>query len=130
MFKFTINVAPTTKKNHGRIIFNKKTKKRRFIPSEAYEEYLKKARPFIPKLHIDAPVNIKAVFYMKARYKVDLTNLNEALHDVLVSCGCIEDDNCRIVVSTDGSRVDYDRENPRTEVEIEPVEGYVHPFDK
>ena len=31
----------------------------------------------------------------------------------------MKDDNNRIVVSTDGSRVLYDKHNPRTEVEIE-----------
>ena len=46
-------------------------------------------------------------------------NLHSALHDVLVEVGVLEDDNSQIVVSTDGSRVLYDKHNPRTEVEIE-----------
>ena len=41
---------------------------------------------------------------------------------MLVKYGVIEDDNSRIIVSMDGSRVRYDKENPRTEVTIEMVE--------
>ena len=63
-------------------------------------------------------MNIRALYFMPARRKVDITNLESALMDVLVKYGVIADDNCRIVVSTDGSRVMYDKENPRTEVTI------------
>lgn len=51
--------------------------------------------------------------------KVDITNLHSALHDILVKVGVLEDDNYKIVASTDGSRVFVDEGNPRTEVEIE-----------
>ena len=53
---------------------------------------------------------------------MDLVNLEEALCDLLVAYGVIEDDNCRIVASMDGSRVSYDKDNPRTEVEITKIE--------
>jgi Holliday junction resolvase RusA-like endonuclease len=59
---------------------------------------------------------------MDMRRKCDLTNLNEALHDILVKCGVLKDDNSKIVAATDGSRVLYDKQNPRTEVYIEPLE--------
>ena len=55
---------------------------------------------------------------MGTRRKVDLVNLLEALDDILVHYGVLEDDNCGIIVSHDGSRVHYDKENPRTEVTI------------
>jgi Holliday junction resolvase RusA-like endonuclease len=67
---------------------------------------------------ISEPVNVKAVFYMPTKRRVDLVNLQEALLDVLVKEQVIVDDNCKIVYSMDGSYVDYDKENPRTEVEI------------
>lgn len=130
MIKFTISAAPVTKKNHGQIIYNKKTGRRGFIPSKAYRDYIRSVREFIPESHIDCPVNVAGVFYMKTRRKVDLTNLCEALHDALVECGCLEDDNSRIIVSVDGSRVDYDKNCPRTEVTIEKIENYVHPFER
>lgn len=119
--QFTIQVAPVTKKNHGQIIFNKTTGKRMYIPSKQYRQYAKDASLFVPPAQISEPVNIKAIFYMPTRRRVDLTNLNQALHDILVENGCIEDDSCRIIVSTDGSRVRYDKENPRTEVTITPA---------
>lgn len=69
--------------------------------------------------HINAPVNIKCVFYMPTKRKVDLANLISAAMDTLVHYGVIEDDNSDIVVSNDGSRVYYDKHEPRTEIFIE-----------
>ena len=119
--KFTIPLNPVTKKNSQQIIF---VKGRRIpIPSKVYRQYEENAAWFLPKTGtISSPVNIKATYYMKTKRRVDLCNLHEALHDVLVKYQIIEDDNCNIVVSTDGSRVLYDKENPRTEVEITGVE--------
>ena len=74
---------------------------------------------FIPKgKTINTPVNVQAVFYMDSRRRVDLPNLQNALLDALVNAGLLADDNSNIVVSMDGSRVLYDKENPRTEVTI------------
>ena len=92
------------------------------VPSKAYKQYEKDSRYFMPKIEtIDYPVNIKAIYYMPTRRRVDLCNLHEALCDSLVHHGVIADDNCRIVVSMDGSRVEYSKDNPRTEVTIERV---------
>ena len=55
---------------------------------------------------------------MDKNQKADLTNFNEALHDILVNKGIIADDHYKIVVSTDGSRVHVDKTSPRTEVYI------------
>ena len=52
---------------------------------------------------------------------MDLVNLQEATLDVLVKYGVILDDNSNIVASMDGSRVLYDKNNPRTEIDIEPI---------
>lgn len=74
---------------------------------------------FLPNVDtIEERVNVKAVFYMPTRRRVDLTNLLQALLDVLVKYGILADDNSKVVASVDGSYVDYDKENPRTEVEI------------
>ena len=89
------------------------------IPSPQYRQYERDARWFIPRIEtIENPVNIKAVFYMPTRRRVDLVNLQEALLDVLVKYEVIADDNSTIVHSMDGSYVDYDKEKPRTEVYI------------
>ena len=114
--KFTIPIKPVTKKNSSQIIYvNGKPK---LIPSKLYNEYEKNCGWFIPKINITQPVNVKALFYMPTKRKIDLPNLQEALHDALVKYNCIADDNCNIIVSTDGSRVLYDKNNPRTEVII------------
>ena len=94
------------------------------IPSKQYKEYEKQALIYLMfnPLIIDYPVNVECHFYMKTRRKVDLVNLLESVCDVLVRAGILEDDNSSIVVSHDGSRVHYDKENPRTEIIITEVE--------
>ena len=114
-----IELPPRTKKNSQQI-FRGKNGRTFIAPSKAYKAYEKDVRFFLPKLQepISYPVNVKAVFYMPTRRRVDLVNLQEALCDVLVHHRIVEDDNCRIIVSMDGSRVAYDKNRPRTEVEI------------
>ena len=116
---FTISIPPITKKNSQQIIQVKG--RPMIIPSPQYRKSEKQAAGFVPWdiEKIDYPVNVKALYYMPTRRRVDLTNLHEALHDMLVHCGALADDNCNIIVSTDGSRVLYDKNNPRTEVLIE-----------
>lgn len=126
MIKFTIPLNPVTKKNKPTPIFTgdkcpvcNRGRRLVILPSKAYQNYEKECKKHMPKVEtIGKAVNVKALYYMKTRRRVDLTNLNEALHDVLVKYGVLEDDNNLIVASTDGSKVLYDKENPRTEVEI------------
>lgn len=115
--KFTIPIAPITKKNHQQIIFH--SGRPMVISSKQYLQYEKDAMWFLPNVDtIEEEVNVKAVFYMPTKRRVDLTNLLQALLDVLVKYGILADDNSKVVFSVDGSYVDYDKENPRTEVEI------------
>ena len=117
-FRFVIPLVPRTKKNSQRILTGKGG--RRYVaPSEIYKQYEKEAAWFVPKnVCVEWPVNIQAVFYMPTRRRVDLTNLLEALDDVLVRCGYLRDDDCTIVCAHDGSRVRYDKDKPRTEVVV------------
>lgn len=108
-------MTPITKKNSCRLISVKGRPV--VIPSKQYCDYEKKALGYCPKLGIDYPVNIKATFYMPTRRRVDLNNLLQ-FTDLLVKAGTITDDNSNIVAGFDGSRVCYDKKNPRTEVEI------------
>lgn len=120
MIKFTIPLPPISKKNSQQIYINAKTRKPFIMPSKKYKEYEAAALWYIPKnIFINCPVNVKCLFYMPTRRKCDLTNLLEAVDDVLVKAGLLADDNYTIVESHDGSRVLYDKENPRTEVYIE-----------
>ena len=121
--RFTIPVAPVTKKNHQRII--RLGNRPALAQSKQYQDYEKTAAFYVPKVakRISDPVEVIATFYMKTRRRVDLTNLLEALDDVLVCAKLLEDDNCLIIVSHDGSRVAYDKDHPRTEVLIRSYKG-------
>ena len=114
---FTIPITPVTKKNHQQIV---KVKGRYIvIPSKQYNEYEKTTKQYIQDAEISERINVKALYYMPTKIRVDLTNLNEALHDCMVKHKCIADDNSDIIFGTDGSRVLYDKDFPRTEVYIE-----------
>ena len=120
MLKFTINIAPRTKKNSQRIVVVKN--KPMIIPSKLYKDYERDCKYFVPKIDtINYPINLKCTYYMPTRRRVDLCNLLEATCDMLVHYKIIEDDNCKIVYSHDGSRVLYDKNNPRVEIEIERI---------
>ena len=122
--RFVIPIEPKTKKNHQTISINPNTGKYFVTPSSQYKQYKKDAGFFLRGKgdKIDYPVNVKAIYYVGTRRKVDIANLNSCLHDILVEHEVLEDDNARIIVSTDGSRVRYDKETPRTEVAITPAE--------
>ena len=97
------------------------------IPSKQYREFEKNCLKLISneyRQNIDYPVNIKAIFYRDSKRKVDLTNLLEALDDMLVKAKVIADDNRDFIASHDGSLVLYDKNNPRIEIEIKKKEGY------
>lgn len=118
--KFVIPLRPITKKNNMQVVKNRKTGKRMVIQSKQYLQYEKDCQWFMPSVNepIDYPVNVKCLYYMPTRNIVDLVNLQNATLDILVKYGILKDDNYKIVVSMDGSRVLYDKESPRTEVEI------------
>lgn len=118
-----IPLAPVTKKNSQQMV--RAGNRWIVVPSKAYKQYEREAGWFFPKgaETITTPVNISCTYYMPTRRKVDLVNLQEATLDVLVKYGILEDDNSRIVVSMDGSRVFYDKANPRTVIEIQEAGG-------
>lgn len=118
--RFVIPVAPRTKKNHQRIIWNKQKHAPMVLPSQEYKAYEEECSIYVPrqKQPIDFPVNVKALFYMPTRRKVDLNNLEAALADILVKYRVIEDDNMMILTTWNGSEVHYGGKDTRTEVEI------------
>jgi len=74
----------------------------------------------VKKLKIKDKLNAKIIIYRKDRRggPGDLNNFIQAPLDLLVSYGVIDDDNRDIIYSTDGSRLLYDKENPRVEIEL------------
>lgn len=122
--KIILNGEPRTKKNSQQII--KTGNRRMVIPSPQYRQYEKDCLWQIPpkaKQRIDMAVNVQCIYYMPTRRRVDLVNLLEATMDILVEGKVLADDNCRIVAAHDGSRVDYDKHNPRVEITISSYHG-------
>mgnify|MGYP004723389005 FL=1 len=122
--RYTIPLVPVSKKNSQQIMVNRKTGKPFIMPSQKFRQYERDARIFlrpIPAEPIDRPVEIEYKFWMPTRRRVDLTNLMEAADDLLEAVGIIADDNSRIVVGHDGSRVLYDPDSPRVEITITPM---------
>lgn len=128
---YTIPLPPVTKKNSAQVVHTgqkcpvcRRGKNVRLLPSKQYREYEEAALWCLQRKEpIDTPVNVKRLFYMPTARKVDLTNLPEAADDLLVLAGVLADDNSKIIVSHDGSRVLLDREKPRTEIFVEHVGG-------
>ena len=135
LLTITIPLEPTSKKNSQRILFNsrkgggfwKLNGIRRiyagvpFIaPSVKFEQYQSQCRWYMkrPEKPIDEPIQIACTFYRKTKNRCDLTNLLEAVDDILVHYGVIADDSWKVIRSHDGSRVRFDKENPRTEITI------------
>lgn len=119
--KIEILLPPRTKKNSQQIIMVKG--RPMIIPSKAYKQYEKDCGVFLT--HVEpflSPCNVKCLFFMPTRRRVDLNNLLNCITDVLVKHGILMDDNSNIIKSFDGSRVYYDKENPRTEIIISEYE--------
>lgn len=121
--KIVILGEPRTKKNSQQILINHSTGRPFVSQSPAYKQYEHDAawqvwQAWHNRPPIETKVNVKCVFYMKTHRKVDLTNLLGAIDDILTKFSVLKDDNCNIVGGHDGSRVKYDKDNPRVEIDI------------
>lgn len=121
--RIIIPTNPITKKNHGRIVQKRYPSGKSIpimLPSEAYKKYETFAKQYIPVVEepINYPINLEVHYYMETKRLCDITNLLQATCDILVKYKVLEDDNYTIVASTDGTRVEYDKENPRAEIFI------------
>lgn len=118
LWQQTIKSSPHTKKNSQ--VIAKHNGRTFVVQNKLYKKYEKECLNVIepPEKPLDEPVNVQMRFFMPTRRRVDLVNLQQACLDILVRAGVLEDDNFNIVYSMDGSRVFYDKENPRTEIEI------------
>ena len=116
-----VPLNPKAKKNNQKIVYNQRTHKPMVMQGDVYKQYEKDCAWFLkaPAEPIDYPVNVRCVFYRDSARRCDLTNLLEAIDDILVKYKILADDNFNIIASHDGSRVFVDRMNPRTEITIE-----------
>jgi len=121
--RFIIPLPPVSKKNSQQILINWQTGKPFIAPSKQFIDYEAAALWYIPRnVHIDFAVNVKCLFYMPTRRLCDLPNMLEAIDDIMVKAGLLKDDNYKIVQSHDGSKILYDKENPRTDICITKAE--------
>lgn len=113
-----------SKKNSQQILINHRTGRPFVAQSKLYKEFEKKCGLFLKqyKLNLDYPINIKATFYVPDRRKRDLTNLENAIADVLVKYKVIEDDNSTILSGWDGSRIIYEKGREEIIIEITKME--------
>lgn len=124
LYEATIRTEPMTKKNTQKIIRNRKTGKFQIVQGDTFRQYETDAArflKFIPKA-IEEPVEVVYKFYRSNNRRVDLTNLEAAMDDILVNAGILKDDSFKYLVSHDGSRVLVDPENPRTEIKIQTID--------
>lgn len=127
MKTFVIPVKPTSKKNHGQIVMRGKYPL--LLPSKQYLAFEKACLPFLNQIKADIgiieyPVNLQCLFFMETRRRVDLANLLNAIDDAAVKSGLLLDDNRDIIAAHDGSRVFYDKTNPRIELTITEMPDY------
>lgn len=123
--RLTLYGDPRSKKNSQRIA-RMGNGRPLIMPSKQYKDYEALCLKQITGKYrqcIDTPVNVRMVYYMATRRRVDLTNLQEATLDILVRAGVLADDNCKVAAAYDGSCVRYDKNNPRVEIEIVPWHG-------
>jgi Holliday junction resolvase RusA-like endonuclease len=99
---------PVTKKNS--MVLIRSGRRTVPIPSKIYRDWLKRAEPQVRKqtkgihdLPIRRPVRLKALAYRWTNRSIDLSNVIEAVQDMLQSVGVLENDSQ--VRSLDGSRV-------------------------
>lgn len=87
MIRITIPLPPVTKKNSQRIVMVRS--RPMILPSQKYREYERDAGPcLLPyRKRLDSPVNVRCLYYMPTRRRVDLCNLLEATCDLLVHHG-------------------------------------------
>ena len=121
--KFTILGQPITKKNSQMIIMA--GKRPCIIQSKAYRVYEKLAKEQLASARcrwvpiLDAPVEVKCLYYLATTRTPDLCNLMAATHDILEHCGVIANDVQ--IKSVDGSRIVGKDPEPRVEIEIKEL---------
>lgn len=125
--KFIVTGAPRTKKTSNQLVRTKGKGRAVVLPSKAWRAWVKDAL-ILPSdneagkadLPIEEMCNCKAVFYRDAR-RGDAVGYYQGLADLLEKRGVLAND--KQILSWDGSRMLIDRENPRTEVELEVIDG-------
>lgn len=123
--KIIIPLLCRSKKNSQQILINSRTHKPFVSQSSLYKQFEKDCGYFLNKYktNIDYPVNIKCTFIVPDKRKRDLTNLENAIADILVKYKVLADDNYSIIAGWDGSRIIYQKGKEKIIIEIEEVKN-------
>ena len=127
--RLVITGDPRTKKNSMQIVRSGKGKPVpiqsaayiRYAEAAAWQIRAQAAKMDTRLMPVTGPVNLRCVYFMQTRRAVDLPNLLEATCDILQDARILADDNRDHVAAMDGSRVMYDKQNPRVEILITPL---------
>lgn len=118
----TLYGTPRTKKNSGRMAIGRDGKPHVF-PSKYWTRWVKTVQANHGKKSAvtlpDVPYNCAAVFYRDAN-RGDANGYYQGLADLLETWGLLSDD--KYIVSWDGSRLAVDRDRPRVEFTLTPVQ--------
>lgn len=116
----TIEGAPRTKKNHGRVVWARKQRRAVHVPSAAYEAWALAGVAQLARVETlpDRPYNCRALFFRDAE-RGDAVGYYQGLADLLQAAGVVSDD--RYIAAWDGSRLLIDRQRPRVELTITPL---------
>lgn len=119
--KIEIPLLCRSKKNSQRIVWH--GNKTCIIQSQTYLEFAQNCGYFLKKYarYITTPINLKCTFIVPDKRKRDISNLLNAIQDILVKYKVIADDNYNIVASVDGTRIKYVKGVSKTIIEIEEV---------
>ena len=97
-------------------------RKKQFVrQGAAHSKYAFDSAQFLnprPKEPIEGEIHIVYILYMQTKRRVDDLNLYASLDDILVHEKILKDDCIKYIRCRDGSRVLYDKENPRAEIYI------------
>ena len=83
MIRITIPLPPVTKKNSQRIVMVRS--RPMILPSQKYKDYERDAGPcLLPyRKRLDSPVNVRCLYYMPTRRRVDLCIYGDERHDAV-----------------------------------------------
>ena len=123
LLNFTIPGRPSTKKTSQRVV--RRGGFTKILPSVLYEKYEKHCKEFCDEAWknasyppIDCGVSIKIKVYLDSWIIGDECGYQQAHGDIIQAHGIIADDMWIHWVDRNEHMINYDKENPRIEVEI------------
>lgn len=123
--RLVIHGNPVSQKNSKNIVTNHRTGRPIIISSKNVQSWHKNAKvELLEQINgrsvENYPVSVSMILYYNNKRARDLDNSSTSVLDALVKSGILVDDNYnyinRLVVEYGG----VDRDNPRTEIQIEP----------